>query len=56
MELDEQDRERAFFGDEDYTLLSKAPEEEEKLMSMTMAQRQVKKQQDRVTNLRRDIS
>lgn len=35
-EVVEEKREREFFGDEEYTILSHVPEEPENLMSMTM--------------------
>ena len=52
-------REREFFGDEDYTLLSKVPEEEEEQedqLSQTQQQRELKQKLDRVQNLKKEIA
>ena len=54
---DNERRERQFFGDEEYTILSKVPEEDEQdQMSMTMQQREQKELQERVASLRKEIS
>ena len=53
---DLEERERAFFGDDDYTLLSRVPEEEDEepeeiQMSMTMQQREIKEKMGKVSTL-----
>lgn len=54
---DDERRERQFFGDEEYTILSNVPEEDEQdQMSMTMQQREQKELQERVASLRKEIS
>ena len=56
---DEEERERQFFGHDQYTIMSSVPEEaeeEEKVaMSMTMQQRESKEKRERVESLRREI-
>jgi hypothetical protein len=52
-ESNEEERERQFFGDEDYTLLSKAPEEE--IMSQTMQNRELKERRLKLDNLIHDM-
>jgi len=54
---DEEERERQFFGDDQYTILSHGPDQDEHTiaMSMTMQQRENKEKRDRVESLRKEI-
>ena len=54
---DEERRNREFFGDDDYTLLSRVPEEEQtQLMSMTLKERDLREKQATVTRLTKEIA
>jgi hypothetical protein len=49
-EAEEEKRDRAFFGDDEYTLLSQAP-----ALSMTMQEKEKSEKQARVFQLKRDL-
>jgi hypothetical protein len=53
-ESNEEEKERQFFGDEDYTLLSRAPTQED-TMSQTMQQKELKERRLKLQNLIRDF-
>ena len=54
---DEERRNREFFGDDDYTLLSRVPDEEQtQLMSMTLKERDLKEKQATVNRLKKEIA
>ena len=54
---DEERRNREFFGDDEYTLLSKVPEDEQnQLMSMTFKEREIKDKQATVNRLKKEIT
>lgn len=53
-DLNEEERERQFFGAEDYTLLSRPPPEEE-VFSQTMQQKELKERKLKLQNLIHDL-